>query len=298
MRLNEDLKSIDNKLLVKAGEEINKSLLDRLAGSPGNIRYVKIENTILAGDIKRAFKDKRYNIIFAGDIVNKKILSAIESVSLPEKVLHELINMKKTQPYTYHHILIITLLAMKLIFDKNLINDYNPKKIAWSGLIHDIGKSRIPLRILNKPTPLTREEYEAIKMHPIIGYILLHYYLGKNHHRYDYSAFEHHERLDGSGYPRKIKRIDRYAQLIAIVDMLDALISSRPYRKAPFTLRAALDVLVLDEVRQKRLNKKIVYLLVSYARKDRPALSRLKVSMQKRDKEPADNVYGKIAPEK
>lgn len=126
----------------------------------------------------------------------------------------------------------------------------------------------------------------------------MHYYFGRDYHKYDYSAFEHHERLDGSGYPRKIKRIDRYAQLIAVVDILDALISSRPYRKAPFTLRAALDLLILDEARQRKLNKKIVYLLVSYARKDRPPLSELKVSTKRRDKEPAQNVYGKIAPEK
>ncbi len=298
MKLNKNLKSIDNKLLAKAGEEINKSLLDKIARSAGHIRYVKIKDTILSADIKRTFKDERYNIIFAGDIVNKKILSIMEQISLPKTILAELMHMKKLQPYTYHHILVVTLLAMKLVFDKNLKNDYNPKKVAQSGLIHDIGKSRIPLKVLNKPTPLTREEYEIIKMHPIIGYILLHYYLGRDHHKYDYASFEHHERLDGSGYPRNLKRIDRYAQLIAAVDMLDALISSRPYRKSPFTLRAGLDVLALDEVKQKKLNKKIVYLLVSYSRKDRPELNRLKVSTEKRDKEPEGNAYGKIAPEK
>ena len=298
MKLKEDLKDIDNKLLVKAGEEINKSLLDKIARSAGNIRSVKIKDTILSADIKRTFKDERYNIIFAGDIVNKKILSVMEQIPLPKTILAELMHMKKLQPYTYHHILIVTLLAMKLVFDKNLKNEYNPKKVAQSGLIHDIGKSRIPLNVLNKPTPLTREEYEIIKTHPIIGYILLHYYLGRDHHKYDYASFEHHERLDGSGYPRNLKRIDRYAQLIAAVDMLDALISSRPYRKSPFTLRAALDVLALDEVKQKKLNKRIVYLLVSYSRKDRPELSRLKVSTEKRDKEPEENAYGKIAPEK
>jgi len=294
----EDLKSIDNKLLVKAGEKINKPLLDRLVRSAGDIHYVKIKGTILFKDIERTFEDERYKIIFAGDIVNKKILSIMGQNSLPEKIFAELMYMKKIQPYTYCHILIVTLLAMKLVFDKNLKDDYNPQKIAQSGLLHDIGKSRISLEILNKATPLTREEYETIKMHPVIGYILLHYYLGKDHHKYDYTSFEHHERRDGSGYPRKLKRIDRYAQLIAVVDILDALISSRPYRKSAFTLRAALDVLALDEVRQRKLNKRIVYLLVSYSRKDRPELNKLKVATERRDQEPAGNVYGKRVPEK
>jgi len=72
MKLTEDLKGIDKKLLVEAGGEINRSLLDKIAKSAGNIRSAKIKGTILSADIKRTFKDERYDIIFAGAIVNKK----------------------------------------------------------------------------------------------------------------------------------------------------------------------------------------------------------------------------------
>jgi len=70
-----------------------------------------------------------------------------------------------------------------------------------------------------------------LKIIRLIGYVLLHYYFGKDHKQYDFSSFQHHERLDGSGYPLGIKRLNKYSHLIGIVDILDALISERPYRK-------------------------------------------------------------------
>jgi HD-GYP domain-containing protein (c-di-GMP phosphodiesterase class II) len=297
VKLKKDLKSIDNKLLVKAGEEINKAVLRRIARSAGNIYYIRIKDTIVAKHFKRAFKDERYKIILSPESANEKVLSIIEKTTLPKKIIAELLNIKKKMPYTYHHILMITILGTKLILDKNLKKLYKPEKMVRLGIIHDIGKSRIPPEILDKPTPLTLEEYETIKLHPLIGYVLLHYYYGKAHSNYDYTSYEHHERLDGSGYPRKIKTIHSYSQAVAVVDVLDALISSRPYRKAAYTLRAALDFLALDELKKRRLNKKIVYLLVSYSRKNKPELKDLKISKIKRDKPPAENVYGKIAPQ-
>jgi len=101
-------------------------------------------------------------------------------------------------------------------------------------LFHDLGKSRIPLSILNKRSPITMDERRILKTHPLIGYVLLHYYFGKDCKSVAFSSFQHHERLDGSGYPLRIKRLNKYSHLIGIVDTLDALISERPYRKKPF----------------------------------------------------------------
>jgi len=88
----------------------------------------------------------------------------------------------------------------------------------------------------------------------LIGYVLLHYYFGKDCKIVAFSSFQHHERLDGSGYPLGIKRLNKYSHLIGIVDTLDALISARPYRKTPFSLRAAIDLL-LDESEKGRFIK-------------------------------------------
>ena len=160
-------------------------------------------------------------------------------------------------------------------------------------LLHDLGKTRIPLRILNKRSPLTKEERHILSTHPLIGYILLHYYFGKDHKKYDFSAYQHHERLDGSGYPLGIRRLNNYSRLIGIVDTLDALISERPYRKKPFTLRAAIDFL-LDESEKGRFHKGLVQLLIRYARKEGPT-TKLIIAAKGRDKEPTGNSHGKIA---
>jgi len=290
MHFSKDIYAIDNKLLLKAGKNVNEQTLYKIAKIDKNIHYIKLANTAILKDIKHTLKDKRYKTIFSPKNINQKIIKLIKQISLPEKIVEELKKLKKEMTYTYHHILVITALSAKIALDKNIKDDYNPKTIIRIGLVHDIGKSRIPQNILNKRTTLTRMERKILKQHPSIGFLLLHYYQGRTHRKYDYASYEHHERLDGSGYPRKLHKINRHAQLIAVADTLDALIASRPYRKTPYTLRGALDH-IMDEAKKGRLNKKIAYLLISYARKNKPKPNRMRISKEKRDKIPPRSVY-------
>lgn len=294
MRLIYDLYSLDKKLLFKAQQKITKLKLNQLAKANKKIDYVKISNTAILNDIRTSLKDKNYSIIFSPESINRKIINIMKKLNLPKLIISELLKIKRAMPYTYRHILLTAILGTKISLDKQLKGKYDPMKIARLGIVHDIGKSRIPLEILQKSTPLTKSEHEILKTHALIGYVLLHHYCGKNHHFYDYASFEHHERLDGSGYPRQIKKMNKYSQVIAVVDVLDALIACRPYRKTAFSLRAALDLL-LEKAEQKTLNKRIVHLLISLARKTKPDLKELIISQTKRDKPPIKNVYGKIA---
>ncbi len=294
MKLIYDLYSLDKKLLVKAGQKITKSKLSAIAKKNKKIIRIKIKDTIILNDFKKALKDNNYAIIFSPETTNKKLLSIMGKILMPKQIILELKKIKAEMPYTYRHILVTALLATKISLDKQLKGKYDPTKMARLGLVHDIGKSRIPAKILHKAKALTNIEHETLKTHALIGYVLLHHYCGKNHHYYDYASFEHHERLDGSGYPRQAKRINKYSQVIAVVDVFDALIASRPYRKTAFSLRAALDLL-LENVAQKKLNKQIVHLLISFARSTKPSLSKLTIAKVKRDKPPKKNVYGKIA---
>lgn len=106
------------------------------------------------------------------------------------------------------------------------------KFIYYGALLHDIGKMGIPDEILNKPDPLSSQEWETIKLHPIYAYNLLKDipYLQQAL----YIPYSHHENWDGTGYPRKLKGagIPLPARVFAIVDNWDALLSDRPYRKA------------------------------------------------------------------
>jgi HD-GYP domain-containing protein (c-di-GMP phosphodiesterase class II) len=161
-------------------------------------------------------------------------------------------------------------------------------------LFHDLGKSRIPLSILDKPTPITIYERQILSSHPLIGYVLLHYYFGKDHKKYAFSSFQHHERLDGSGYPLGIKTLNKYSKLIGVVDALDALISERPYRATPFTLRAAIDLLLI-EAEKGKFHKGLVRTLIAYSRRKLPS-HKLVIGEIGREQEPAGNSYGKTAP--
>ncbi|MCE5210879.1 MAG: hypothetical protein LLG40_04950, partial [Deltaproteobacteria bacterium] len=114
MKLEKDLYAIDKTLLVKAGENISRKTLDTIAGLPKTIRYKQIKDTSLMKDLIQTFKDKRYVNIFYPPEINQKIIRSINKMKIPEKILSELAFIKKLSPYTYHHILIIAVLAAKI----------------------------------------------------------------------------------------------------------------------------------------------------------------------------------------
>jgi len=293
MKLENDLYAVDKTLLVKAGETINRNVLNRIAGLAGRIHYVSIKDTWLMKDLVKTFKDKRYVHILYPPEVNQKIIQSITRIKIPELIMSELAYMKKLTPYTYRHIMVISILASKVSFDHSLKNKYMHDLALLLSLFHDLGKSRIPLDILDKPTPITFQERQILSSHPMIGYILLHYYFGRHHKKYSFSSFQHHERLDGSGYPMGIKTLNKYSQLIGVVDALDALISERPYRSKPFSLRAAIDLL-LEEADAGKFRKSLVRTLIIYSRREKSG-ARIVIAERGRDEAPADNSYGKTA---
>lgn len=102
--------------------------------------------------------------------------------------------------------------------------------ITLCGLLHDIGKILIPDNIIKKPARLNKEEFSVIKTHPIKGYNILKD--KKLDNRIKRAALMHHERCDGSGYPRGLKanEIDPFAKLVSIADVYDAMTCARVYR--------------------------------------------------------------------
>ena len=103
--------------------------------------------------------------------------------------------------------------------------------IYRAGLLHDVGKIRIPVDIINKPGKLTDEEYDLIKIHPVTGYHILKDI--SEHYGIAIAAKYHHERYDGKGYPNGLlgENIPELARILAIADSYDAMTSNRSYRK-------------------------------------------------------------------
>lgn len=115
--------------------------------------------------------------------------------------------------------------------------------IEQAALVHDIGKLYIPAEILNKTGKLTEAEYERIKLHPQIGYTILN--KGSFFQQVDQIVWQHHERMNGSGYPRGLiqEQIRFEARILSVADVVDAMAVARPYRPA-LGVGAALDELV------------------------------------------------------
>jgi len=139
--------------------------------------------------------------------------------------------VKDIDEYTYRHSINVSIYAF-FIAKWLGMEESEIKDIITTGILHDIGKSRIPDNILNKKGPLLPEEFEKMKEHTGIGYKLsldIAYLTDEIRE----GILMHHENEDGSGYPYGLKgeKINTYAKIIAIADVYDALTSERVYKK-------------------------------------------------------------------
>ena len=114
-------------------------------------------------------------------------------------------------------------------------------RVSLGLLLHDFGMSKLPAFILAKSTPLKPEEREKILLHPIAGLKSLQK-LNLGFDELDQAIMEHHERLDGSGYPQKIKNLSKFGTLAAVADSFSAMIATRPYAQAKPPAEAAKEL--------------------------------------------------------
>lgn len=144
-------------------------------------------------------------------------------------ILDMLQNMRKYDDSTFTHCMNVGLISNVLATWLRM----KPEEIELAtacGLFHDIGKIMMPIEIITKPGKLSEAEYEQIKKHPEAGYKILLEQDVDDHVRQ--AALMHHERMDGTGYPAQLtgKQIDKYARIVAIADVYDAMTAARCYR--------------------------------------------------------------------
>ena len=163
----------------------------------------------------------------------KKLLNSSLKVISNSKgqigVLDMLHNMREYDDSTFAHCMNVGLISN--LFAHWLKMDDDQIELATAcGLLHDIGKLLIPHEIITKPGKLSAEEYTVIQKHPTMGYQMLREQNVDIH--ICNSALMHHERIDGTGYPCHLKgeQLDKYAKLVAIADVYDAMTSARVYR--------------------------------------------------------------------
>jgi putative two-component system response regulator len=139
--------------------------------------------------------------------------------------------MESKDPYTAGHQLRVAEFSVKIAGALGLATDV-VEQIRWAAMVHDIGKIYVPVEFLNKAGKLNSCEWNVLKMHPQIGHDILKP-VGFPFPIHEI-ILQHHEKMDGSGYPRGLKRseIRMEAQIIAVADMVEAMAHHRPYRPA------------------------------------------------------------------
>jgi HD-GYP domain-containing protein (c-di-GMP phosphodiesterase class II) len=176
------------------------------------------------------FKDVRLGKAVNAEAVMPLVEEIAASITRNESALISLVRLKKQDDYTYMHS--VAVCALMTALSKQLdLSEIETKQLGLAGLLHDIGKAKVPLEVLNKPGALTDEEFRLVKLHPEQGHELL---LKAN--ILDPVTLEvclhHHEKIDGSGYPNRLKdaEISLYAKMGAVCDVYDAVTSNRPYK--------------------------------------------------------------------
>jgi len=164
------------------------------------------------------------------DSVKTNVTRLLPDMVRNNDVLMRLKQLEESDDYTFQHSLRVGIMASMigkwLGYSKTDLED-----VATSGLLFDIGKMKIPEFVLNKKGPVTPEEYEIIKKHPQFSYGILLSTKGVSQN-IKFGALQHHERIDGSGYPLRIKsgQIHEFAKILMVCDVYDALTHDRVYK--------------------------------------------------------------------
>jgi len=186
--------------------------------------------------VKELFEQTRrgsqITILTGADRFKRVVSNIIEDLLGHKELMINLTDIRALDDYTFAHSVNVCILAVVT----GLTLGYNRTDLVNLGmgaLLHDIGKTAVPLDILNKPGKLTPEEFELVCRHPQLGFDILR--MCKDVAMLSAKvALQHHERYNGSGYPKGLKRsqVHEFARITGIVDVYDALTADRVYRRA------------------------------------------------------------------
>lgn len=253
------------KILVNSGVVLDKKLVNRLLDLGVTFLYIEDSRTddiypvsAISEELKKEAMQTiihNFNEIKIGNGTSRTLIMEKATPlfkKLVGNVLEELKNHGELfsiisdvflyDDYIFSHSLNVTIYSLALGIEMKLSNK-ELETLGLGAILHDVGKMEIPLNILLKPGKLTLEEFNEIKKHADSGFQILRK-VQNLPLLVAHCAYQHHERLNGSGYPRGIRdeHIHIYAKIIAVADVFDAITSNRVYRQAMLP-HEALEVL-------------------------------------------------------
>lgn len=241
----------DGRILVKESAEISASILEKLRKMGLPAAYIRktddsespdLVSDATRMDLIRSLSKIDTEVRTGGDpnLGSSKIplYDLVDEIVRNQRILLGMTDIRLHNDYTYGHSVHVAIIATKI----GLQMGYNQLKLAdlaVGALFHDIGMTKIPLEILEKTDNLNEEELKLIRTHPEIGYNMLR----QNQDISNVSAhvaYQHHERYNGSGYPRGMAgdAIHEFARIVAIADVYDSMTTEKIYRPAKPVLEA------------------------------------------------------------
>lgn len=239
----------EGRVLLTVGSKLTDSLIRKLDLLNINFLYVSDyeDDLIIKSAIKSDIRDKLLTLIKSTFISLNSSTNNYDTVDNNLKKMYELaedildnifeniylssfvIDIKNDRPTLFNHSINVAVISLLIGF----YLDYNREELinlCVGALLHDIGKSLIDIDLINKETPLTYEEFEIVKGHCEKGY----YYLYENdyiHSDVKQIILQHHERVDGLGYPKGLigNQINKMAKIVSVANTYDTLTSDNPY---------------------------------------------------------------------
>jgi HD-GYP domain-containing protein (c-di-GMP phosphodiesterase class II) len=241
---------IHQKDRVAAIKELQKGFNRHIVKSIKTGNVIKVKST-LCSLVEETLAEPRsgtlqvlpetVELLVAGYSKQPEILKTFASISF------------KDYTTVIHSVNVMALTLGFCFYSKSSLHE--TKRLGLSALMHDVGKTEIPSEILKASRKLTSKEFKIMKRHPKIGDFIIKHKSGIDS-GIARGALEHHEKMDGSGYPRGTKHISFVGQLLGIIDCYEALTNEeRPYRRAKSPLETLK--LIKRDVEAGKFNRKI-----------------------------------------
>ena len=216
-----------DRLLVKLRAELDTIVSESTIPCTERLDVLQLA---VAGQLRTAFQlIKVDQAVTHCAAVGSRIVKVLTS---REAAAGELVSVLRYHRGTFTHLMNVSIYAVLLAEALGEADEENLSAVAAGGALHDIGKRHVPTAILDQPGKLTARQREIIAAHPQLGFEEIRYLPGLSWGQL-MMVYQHHERIDGHGYPTRVsgEKIHPWARLCAVVDVFEAMTGLRPYRE-------------------------------------------------------------------